>query len=785
MNYTYANNTDLIITNYTTNESSIHEGDTFELTLDITNNSGYTVTDLYLIIDDNTSFYPNATGSKKLITDSLASGVTESVTVDLVYDGGNNKLPITMTYKVGLDNYEISDVIGISAVKTSDTQTPSAPRDTSKYVPRIIIDSFTNTPGDAGKLMDVTLTFKNNSSHQAKNIIITPIIDDVANQPFVYENQKSKKIITEIKSNKTEKVTFSFRIKDSAVPDSYPIKFKIDYVNTFGDVFETTETLYFKVRNTNTPPRFSVESIITQPKAIEAGSDAFLFIKLKNEGSLTAKNLTVTLEGLDTNGFTVLNGTNTSYKREINGLAEETFVYNLHASPQLGNGNHSLTLNVSYKDQENKAYDEDFTFFIPVGGETSGSGDIKIANIKGPTEEVEVNEDFTLQFDISNVGTGPVTNVKVMVDGGTSFLPKSQNLQVLNKMEEATTENMDFSFYTSFDAKTQSHPILIEIEYDTLEKGVTVKKKITQYYGVFVNNPDPNKKSTPKIIIDKYSFEPGIVRAGETFDLTVSFMNTNKEKSVENIKIYLTVNESTDESGSVFTPVNSSNTFFIDYISPKSSHEKKVTLYTIPDADPKTYTITANFEYQDQEGNEYTATELIGIPVVQQTRLEVNDIVLPPEQPMGYPLPIFLEFYNMGKTTINNLVVKLEGNFTSQNGTYFVGNFEAGSNEYFEAMIIPNEVGLLEGNVVFSYEDSAGEAMELRKPISLNITEMQMEFPGEGGEFPMEPPQESFGKKLLKSKIFWAFITLAVATVGFIIWRKIKKRKGMEADEVY
>ncbi len=42
----------------------------------------------------------------------------------------------------------------------------------------------------------------------------------------------------------------------------------------------------------------------------------------------------------------------------------------------------------------------------------------------------------------------------------------------------------------------------------------------------------------------------------------------------------------------------------------------------MPDAQAKTYTITANFEYEDSKGEEYTATELIGgVPVIQQSNL--------------------------------------------------------------------------------------------------------------------------------------------------------------------
>ncbi len=657
--------------------------------------------------------------------------------------------------------------------------------DTSLYIPKLIIDTFKTTNEEAGEVMEVVLTIKNNSSQYAKDIYITPIIDDIQGLPFILENQTTRVAVADLTASKTVDVKFNMRIKDAAIADVYAVKFKMDFVNAFGNSFTTTEAIYIGIKNSNTIPLISVSNIILQPQTLEAGEATKLMIRLKNQGTLPARELKLSLEGLDSKTFTIVNGTNTAYQSELRGLGEANFFFDLHASDQMTKGNHSLTLKASYMDQQNKSYTEEFTFFIPVGGVTEGKGDIRLGEVQGPNGELSINDSFAISFDVENAGTAAVSNVKVRVDGGEKILPRSQNLQMIHSLDAGAKKNMAFSFYVDSEAKAQNHPILIEVEYDAYEYGNVVTKKITQYYGVLVSGSG-GKAGTPKIIIDKYELNPTIVQAGDTFDIAVSFLNTNKLKSVNNVKIYLTVNETTNESGSAFTPVNSSNTFFIDSIAPRTREEKILTLYTIPDAKPKTYTVTVNFEYEDNEGKEYTATELIGIPVVQQSRLEVNDFVLPPELPLGNPLQIFLEFYNMGKVTLNNLVIKLEGNFETQNRSYFVGNFEAGSSEYYEAMIFPTELGKMEGNIVFSYEDAAGEAIELIKPFELNVIEMINQFPEEGMDIPMEPPQQSMVKRILTSKLFWgAFAVIAVAVGVFVYRKKIKKRKELEEDEAY
>ena len=127
-------------------------------------------------------------------------------------------------------------------------------------------------------------------------------------------------------------------------------------------------------------------------------------------------------------------------------------------------------------------------------------------------------------------------------------------------------------------------------------------------------------RNKPKLIISKYNFSEKPIVAGKLSNGTDVF-NTNAHKTVQNIKIYLTSDaamspegQGTPSSGgNVFTPVDSSNTFYIDSISPKSTVTKTITLSADVTAAAKNYTMVANFEYEDWEGNEFTAQEQIGI----------------------------------------------------------------------------------------------------------------------------------------------------------------------------
>lgn len=300
-------------------------------------------------------------------------------------------------------------------------------------------------------------------------------------------------------------------------------------------------------------------------------------------------------------------------------------------------------------------------------------------------------------------------------------------------------------------------------------------------------------KNKPKLIVDKYSFSPETPYAGEEFAMDLSFYNTNADKSVRNIKIFLTSSDSAmpanpkdmgvgaASSSSVFTPVDSSNTFFISYIEPGGTVRKTINLTTSPTIAAKNYQVVANFEYEDKDGNEYTAQEMIGIPIVQKSKLDTSEITLPSEVFMDEPIDGNIEFYNTGKDTLYNLMVKLEGDFTSDTKQYYVGNFQSGSSDSFSLDLMAKNPGDNKGKVVFTYEDASGKQNKLEKEFSVLVNEgMNPEMEQMGGEGPMEGQMPEDANKGQINPLFIGAGALALAGGGFLVYKKRKNKKAQE-----
>ncbi len=665
--------------------------------------------------------------------------------------------------------------------------------DSSREEPRLYVTSEKTFTGDPGESIKVPIKIKNNSDFDAKNISINVEIDGSND---IYIDGSGYDSISSISAGKSKEASFRVKIDENAKRSSAVMQVSISYENYdsyYTREYKTTEKIYIRVSNKTDSPRVVVKDVeFTPDKYVNAGDEVLVGFRLKNEGQNTAKDIKISLDGLSSEGFFLSNGLNNKIVAEL-GRRQTVYVYfELKSSDKIKSGSYPLEMNLSYKDEKDEEfeYKDVSKFFLNINSDKNRNSNLIMENIKYPEGPIGQNKEVDISFNIRNQGQTDAENIIIKAESTNieGLVPKSVSTIKIDTLPPGETQEVHFKFLTTKSAETKNYPIEIKIEYrDEFLDDDEDPHTLNQYVGVFSQSPDDDNKSVPKLIIDKYNFEPQLVSAGQTFQMNLSFFNTNSMKSVKNIKIFLTSEGGTDPKNeqtagsSVFTPVDSSNTFYIDSIPPKGRVQKAIKMFTVPDALARTHTITANFEYEDSKGEAYTATELIGVPVIQQSKLDVGEINYSPEAYVGESTPISVEFYNTGKVTLYNMMVKLEGDFKVENGQYYIGNFDSGTSESFEGYVIPNSEGELTGNVVFTYEDSTGQMQELKKEFTLNVIDMPPMDDEFGGEF---PPMDDEKGGILKSKVFWGIIiTIAATTTGVIIYKKKKKKKEMSLDE--
>lgn len=767
---TSAESDDIEIT-YNVSETSISEGDYFTLTLNFDEGINV-ISNVSVSIADN-DYFTVTSGS---------SGITEAdfefdkdFYFSMRYIGGSQKVPLKIDYKKSGNAYTIYENVVIDEIKEDSDSSSS-----SDNTPKLMIESTSIPSATADSIMKIPMTITNESKYNAKNISVKLTLNDGESSPFEVDSLNLVQTISSLNAKKSELINFNLKVKPYAEAKTYQIDVDFKYYNTKNSYFTSSETIYVKVTNNKKEPALIIQDIKYSANPVKAGAKMQVSFNLCNMGDLDAEGVKVSVEGLEKDKFTLSSGVDSWYFDSIKGNEKKNIILSLLADDSMGSGNYGLNIKMDYSDQRSKNYSDDASFFINVQG-SSKSSNLTLDNIVTMPQEVKANENFMLSFDVNNQGKSVARNVKLTVKGDEGIISRSPDVRIIEELAAGEQKKLEYILFANSESKTQNYNIMISLEYEDGENE-DAKYTVTQYAGVYVNGG--NSKITPKIIVNNYNFEPKLVRAGEEFSLEMTFMNTSQTKEVKNIKIYLTGIDSDKEGNVVFTPVGSSNTFFVDAIKPKGTASRGITMYTIPDAQPKYYNITANIEYQDDDGTEYKVAELIGIPVIQQSKLDTSEISLSPETFIGQPFPLSLQYYNKGKTKLSNLMIKVEGDFQVENGEAFIGNFESGSSDYFEAMITAMNPGTTSGKVLFTFEDPSGEEFKYEREFTVNAMEMPpMEMPG---EMPQEPisTKDKIMRNTIRNKFFWIGIVVigaAIFTSARLIRRK--RRKGMELDE--
>ena len=658
----------------------------------------------------------------------------------------------------------MSMVIGQSSIILAD-----------EGAPQLVLSGKTVIDVNADTINNYKMQLKNKGGSTAENVYVKA--KTVGTDPFEV-SLRSGSDLGNIGTNGYQNISFDVEVTDEVKEAQYSFILEYSYTNGSGTAFTGTDTIHLKMNGFDEEPSFKLDGMEMTPSTLNPGTSGELKGEIVNNGEQTMTEVDISISNLTTEGISLSGGFNNKFYDSVDSGSSVNFSFPLVASADMAAGNYPVTLKIVFKDEFGKVTEREQQYYINVGGIAGQKAMLEIHNMVEPSGIYGVNENFTITFDLYNNGLVAAKDIVISAKGldDSAVVPKSANMQTIQNLEPGETAAMTFTFASTAASKTQNYAIEFSAEYTS---GGTAVSALKQFAGVNVTNPDNDKEeededeqiSTPKIIISKYMSDPVIVMAGEEFDLNLTLLNTHREKGVENIKMFLTLAEETssdsEKSGNIFTPVESSNTFYFDSIPAKGTVDKNLRLYVVPEAQPKTYTLTVNFEYEDSEGKEYKATELLGINVKQVTQLQVDEFSVPEMVQMHEPINVSFSYYNTGKVTLNNVMIKIEGEVDTPVRNTYIGNMESGDSNYFEASFIPTTSGEIPVSVVVSYEDAAGEPLEERKDLVLNVMEPMM--PDDlGGLEPEEPPMDM-------KKMSIALAILAVGAMALFVF--IKKQK--------
>lgn len=528
-----------------------------------------------------------------------------------------------------------------------------------------------------------------------------------------------------------------------------------------------------------------------------AGSEFTMSISVRNLTNNPGFDLGFSFQVKDTDGlapFSLLPNQTTAIE-ELKANETRTILLTFSVAEDAQNKDYELLINLTGKNAEgSEVVHAGTTAKVPVTYDLTKPV-LSVVSASVSPENPDPAEEFEVHFRIKNLSnTTDARNVVMLLNGTDNFeITEITNKKNLAKLEKGQDTVVTYGL-KSKDTRIDN-TVKLTMSFDYLGNQTT---SIDETINLPLFWDEVGTGTTPWVIVNKYTLSAERILAGNTVNLKLYIENTN-QRPVKNVKISLGVIKIEETSGSVstttsggtvFSPVNSSNSFYLEQIPGRTVIEKDVDLYVDPNAAAKTYIVPVEIKYEDRTGKLLECEEMVNIPVTQECKLNILSVQVPPQGSVGQPIPVMAEFVNVGKVALGNFMVRLDGDFEKENATYYIGNFDIGYSDFFQGMVIPSKEGTLEGKVVFSYIDNNNKDVEVEEPFTIEVSSMPTPGPGMEGDMMggpgMKPgivgrPQPGAGPiGFVKTNWLYILLGLVIVAEALVIWRVRRKKTGEE-----
>jgi uncharacterized repeat protein (TIGR01451 family) len=700
-------------------------------------------------------------GMNAIILDqSLLAGRTfespESVpiTVAVVVDEDHRGATFVGHVGVGHSEGTTTGMLTVSVAAPTPTPTPTPTPAQTPIIHQTAPTGYVEMTPGISSIVSVTLS--NNSRFIARDFRVMPRVS----ADFTVEIVGDLPNFT-IAANGSR--TFQLRVTPHSGLESgtHTIAFDYSFENNVRDITTQQGSIVARVyRPVPDEPRVVMADFALTPGILNAGDDFTITAALRNTSSANASNVQLSVGGFGESGL-ISRGSTTSFVGDVSAGATREISFDFGTGTRMNTGSYPIVFTLRHDNSDGEVVTENFTFYVTVMGDGADAetdrARLAITNISPPTGIFSPGEQAHFEITVRNNGERDAANIRISAAPEEGVVPRLASIQTLPALEVGQSYTFSFAFAPTSSARSQFYNIGFGIAYDTgqTDDGVSVRGSFEQFSGFNVYNPDADEdededgpRSVPRIIISDYTVEPLIVMANTEFDLSLTMLNTHSERTIGNIRVTWEVaaitvgNETT--GGNVFTPVDSSNTFFIDSIPPRGTYEHHMRLFAIPDAAPRNHVIIISFDYEDAEGNPFEATENIGVNVRQQSRLELSMMPGIPTMVMeGDRIDVSVTALNAGRSTLFNLRVRLEGEGITPTEEVF-GNVQSGNMNNFWANFFATQPGHTTVYLIANFEDEMGEAREIVQAFDMEVMGMGGgdwdgggfdRFPEGGGDF--------------------------------------------------
>jgi hypothetical protein len=386
---------------------------------------------------------------------------------------------------------------------------------------------------------------------------------------------------------------FDVTVDDSAIIKSYPITITINYtdLNNQGTTADPIIlTSYLKVQSEKAPAQMTVSNVSLDSTV--AGSSSNLNFTVMNEGEITAKSVTMTLDL-----GTVMDG-DYRVKNIKLGDMKPGDIQNISLPVTIlttaSAGKNLLIANFSYKNVVGASQNTSYKFYVNLISNSSGPNLIVTNMTYGGS--LKPGDDFNLTVDIKNTGLTTASNIVAKVNASSitqdgiikDYYTTGIKASNLSKAKSSTIKiPLTVSKYATGGMKS----VIVDITYTD-----STGTKYTVSETAYVDVAAATTAGAPNIVISNVAQSPSQPQAGD--NMTVSFTVENKSKvDATELKIY-----PDGLTGNTFIPLNSDPYTYIEKLA--GGQKKKITipLSISTDIPEGLNNLTIKYSYTGNEG---------------------------------------------------------------------------------------------------------------------------------------------------------------------------------------
>ena len=664
---------------------------------------------------------------------------------------------------------------------------PATAQGTADIHPILIIERVNAERAVAGELFYLTVVLNNMGDYPAFNVFAeldSPKFQ--GEEVFTIETTATQEDPHLAKIDAGETRSFSFPVKVNAKAQNVDYSLRISlksqdaYFNPATPRSSTNTTI--KVNYEISSPNLTVDNVILEP-AKPQGTEPFTAVfYLDNYSGAEAHNVFVEIDGND--NFRVLDTTASKFLPSVARNSLNFVSFKLHGLEN--RSTNSVKLTFKYEHQGAAVESSPLVVNLPL--EKAAPGTAPRLTVKSfSLAKTARDDEYRLRLTLENLGEQEAADIRLTFDGGGKiYVLQGSNIDHLPSIEGKSSSELVYLLGINRAAGDTHLPLTVKLEYkDSIGNNLDA---LSETLGISAADLGSSRtgQGKPRVLISKYTLSAEKILAGNVVTLNLFIDNTHT-LPVQNIKVSLgvaqvegtTTGTAGGSAGTVFSPVNSSNSFFVERIPARTTLERSVDLLVDPNTTAKTYTVPVTIEYEDGDAESYRVEEMVNIPVTQESRMQIISVEVPPVAFAGQPAFVSAEFVNVGKVDLGNFMVMLEGNFHKEQAAYFVGNLQIGASDFYQGIIYPDQEGPLQGELIFSYLDNNNQEVRVAEPFRMEVQSAEMREPFPGGEMPpyMQEPQAPSGG-ILRWLLY--IVPLLVIAVAVILVRRRRARKSEE-----